>query len=181
MRPRSPAPPRRAGAAPGQGRAGWVGTGPASPPRRQFRPLRAPCTPAAPPWLLRCLLLRALLPSARFLTSLASAHRFPGLLTYRSFSPPPRPSHLLGLRCSCCHRERAVTPWGRAAPRAGGAGPGGGGAARAVCCPARALRRARVPQGQIRCFCEPLAAAFHPRPPPSRRHCYLRVPKDWFL
>lgn len=147
MRPRSPAPPRRAGAAPGQGRAGWVGTGPASPPRRQFRPVRAPCTPAAPPWLLRCLLLRALLPSARLLTSLASAQPFPRpphlpllLPSSPTFSPARPPLFLLSqgegsdtLGPRCTPRRRCgpgrwgsgacgVLPRPRTAPGSGAAG-----------------------------------------------------------
>lgn len=123
MRPRSPAPPRRAGAAPGQGRAGWVGTGPASPPRLQFRPVRAPCTPAAPPWLLRCLLLRTLLPSARLLTSLASAQSFPRLPhlplllpSSPTFSPARPPLFLLSQGEGSDTLGPRYTPRGRYGP-----------------------------------------------------------------
>lgn len=190
MRPRSPAPPRRAGAAPGQGRAGWVGTGPASPPRRRRASSGRCGHPALPP--LRRGGGGASAPSGP--PRLPQAPHFPGLLASRSVSPPSQPPHLLPtLRVStsfptlsparsppppCTRRERAVTPGPRCTPRgAGGAGLGGGGASRAVCCPARA--RAAPVSGAA--GADQVFLSRSPPLPPSRWHCYLRVPKDWFL
>lgn len=95
MRPRSPAPPHRAGGVPRQGRAGWVGTRPASPPRRASS---GRCgRPVLPALLGGSCGVCASAPSG-------SPHRpqshFPGLRT--SF---PWPSHLpdplTSLRSSC--------------------------------------------------------------------------------
>ncbi|MEJ1274334.1 hypothetical protein NN561_005216 [Cricetulus griseus] len=211
MRPRSPAPPRRAGAAPGQGRAGWVGTGPASPPRRRRRAssgrcgspalLRGRCSvcasaPLGPhlPQVPHFPGLRTSFPRAPHLLSLlpglrsscrASSPTGPSSLLHSLLPssppslgslPPSRPSHLLGPCSSCTRRERAVTPW-------------------AALHSAREVRAWAVGELRVRCaappvhcaglgcrrgrsgVCEPLTAAFHSR----LRHCYLRVPRDWFL
>lgn len=95
MWPRSSAPPRRAGGVPRQGRAGWVGTDPASPPRRASS---GRCgRPALSPLLCGSCGVCASAPSG-------SPHRpqshFPGLRT--SFPWPPHlPDLLTGLRSSC--------------------------------------------------------------------------------